>query len=211
MLGNISSLFFLRNLFSVINIRRYLKIISYNKNLQKTLNVNINDFKRITGKYIIGGINGYGKEYDSKDSLLFEGEYLKGKRNGTGREYGKYGEVKFEGEYLNGMRHGKGKEYNSEGRLIFEGEYLNGEKNGKGKEYNCFTGKIRFEGEYLNGKEWNGKSYNGNNEIECEVKNGNGYIKKYNDGGELKSEGFYVNGKKNGKVIKYHWSNKKKI
>ena len=94
MLGNIKSSFVLRNVFSLINIRRYLKIISYNKNLQNILKVNINDFKRVTGKYIIGEINGYGKEYDSKDNLLFEGEYLKGKRNGKGKEYDKYGEVK---------------------------------------------------------------------------------------------------------------------
>ena len=48
----------------------------------------------------------------------------------------------------------------------------------------------------MNGKEWNGKGYNKDNEIEYEIKNGNGYIKKYNYEGKLKSEGFYINGKK---------------
>ena len=80
---------------------------------------------------------------------------------------------KLSGKYRIGEKNGKGREYSlNEDKLIFEGEYLNGKRNGKGKEYNYFTDKIRFEGEYLNGKEWNGKSYNGNNEIECEVKNG---------------------------------------
>ena len=54
--------------------------------------------------------------------------------------------------------------------------------------------------ENLNGKKWNGKGFNKNNEIEYEIKDGNGNIKVYNyDNGELKFEGEYLNGKRNGK------------
>ena len=63
--------------------------------------------------------------------------------------------------------------------MIFEGEYLNGEINGKGKEY-YYNGELEFEGEYLNGKKWNGKGYFQDNII-YEIKNGNCFIKEYDD------------------------------
>jgi len=100
--------------------------------------VNIKNYKKISGKYKIGGKNGKGKVY-----LLdfpFEEEYL------IWLEKENYFKDKliFEGEYLNV----KGKEYDKyDGRLIFEGEYFNGKKNGKGKKYN-YDGKLEFEGEY---------------------------------------------------------------
>ena len=112
------------------------------------------------------------------DKLSFEGEYVNGERNGKGKDYF-CGELIFEGEYLNGKRNGKGKEYDLDGQLLFEGEYLNGEINGKGKEYyyNC---ELEFEGEYLNGKKQNGKGYFQDNII-YEIKNGNCFIKEYDD------------------------------
>ena len=117
-------------IFSFLSEKKKLEIIIYNKDLQKKLDLNIEDYKRISKRYRDGERNGKGKEYDiSTDVMLFEGEYLNGKRNGKGKEYYINGKLKFEGEYLNGKRNGKGKEYNFlNGKLIFEGEYLNGKK-----------------------------------------------------------------------------------
>ena len=144
----VKSQYILKIMFSFINEKRKLNMIIYNKELQKKLDVDIVEYKKLSGKYKIGEKNGKGKEY----KLITK-------------------ELIFEGEYLNGKRNGKGKEYYYEGNLKYEGEYLNGERNGKGKEY-YYDGKLKFEGEYLNGKRWNGKGYNKNGNIEFEIKDG---------------------------------------
>ena len=66
------------------------------------LNININDYQNMNGKYKIGGKNVKGKEYILRTMrLILEGEYVNGKRNGKGKEYVN-NILKFEGEYLNG-------------------------------------------------------------------------------------------------------------
>ena len=163
-----------------------------------------------------------GKEYYSNGELRFEGEFLFGKywngkcyngnefyeiNNGNSnlfREYDYEGSLKFEGEYINGKKNGKGKEYNF--NLEFEGEYINNKRNGKGKEYikKGEEEELIFEGEYINGNEWNGFFFNiENNNEKYEIKNGNGFIKKYNKYGKIEYEGEYLNGKRNGKGIEY--------
>ena len=139
---NVKSTYFINDIFTFINDKRKFEIVLYNKNIQKILGLTILDFRRISGKYIIGDPNKEGKEYNYKGELLFKGEYLNGKRNGKGKEYNKDYEnrLKYEGEYLNDKRHGKGKEY---GIFDYEGEYLYGKKNGKGKEYS--RGNMSFE------------------------------------------------------------------
>ena len=79
---------------------------------------------------------------------------------------------------------------------------MNRKKNGFGKEFNKF-GNLLFEGEYKNGLKWNGKGYDGKNNIVYEINNGKGYVKEYNFLGGLKFEGEYVNGQKNGKFKEY--------
>ena len=61
-----------------------------------------------------------------------------------------------------------------------------------------------FEGEYLNGKKWNGKGYNENQNI-YELKNGKGFIKEYNEYGELMFLGDYLYGERNGKGKEYNY------
>ena len=125
---NIKSSYFIKLIFGYIDERQKLKLVKYNKNLQKNIDISIINYKFFTGKYIIYESNRIGKEYDGyDDTLIFEGEYLNGKRNGKGKEY-YFGKLEFEGEYLNGKRNGKGKEYYFSGELLFEGEYLNGER-----------------------------------------------------------------------------------
>ena len=80
MLQNIKSSFFIKILFLCIDEKQKLKLIRYNKNLQKNLDITINNYKHIIGSYIIYEPNGIGKEYYGyDDTLKFEGGYLNGK------------------------------------------------------------------------------------------------------------------------------------
>ena len=109
MLKNIKSSYFFQIVFSFLYEKQKLKIIKYNKNLQKNININIINYKYFKGNYIIfePDSNRIGKEYKSyNDELVFEGEYLHGMKNGKGKEYDS-GEIIFEGEYLNGIKNGK--------------------------------------------------------------------------------------------------------
>ena len=129
--NSVKSKVILKKIILFLNERQKLNLIKHNKEYLYSLNIDIEDFKNISGKIKIPGMNGYCKVYDLKTNKLI-----------------------FEGQYLNEKKNGKGREYNNNGNLIFEGEYLNGNKNGKGKDYYDY-GKIKFEGEYLNGKIWN--------------------------------------------------------
>ena len=129
MLKNIKSSYFIKLIFVYVNEKQRLKIVKYNKSLQKNIDKNIINYKLFSGKYIIYESNRIGKEYNCIENLLvFKGEYINKKRNGKGKEYHYNGKIKFEGEYLNGKKNGKGKEYWPSGELLFEGEYLNGKR-----------------------------------------------------------------------------------
>ena len=102
---NIKSNYILKNLFQMLIKRRYLDLINYNKALQNSLKIDINDYKNTGKKIKIGKRNGFGKVYKlDKKILLFEGEYLNGRKSGKGKEYYENGNIKFEGEYLNGKK-----------------------------------------------------------------------------------------------------------
>ena len=93
------------NIFSYINEERKLKLVKYNKNIQKNIDINLLNYKVYKGYSFEGDKNGKGKVYDNYfDLLIFEGEYLNGKKNGKGKEYYNNGNLKYEGEYLNGKR-----------------------------------------------------------------------------------------------------------
>ena len=177
-ISNIKSIYFIRKLFSYVYEDRKLKLIVYNKHIQKIMDISITNYKFMSGKYVVYESNGLAKEYDSfDDKLLFKGEYLNRKRNGKGEEYNSHGEIKFSGEYLNGKRNGIGKEY--------------------------YNNILLFEGEYLNGKKWNGKGYSKNGNIIYELKDGNGFVKEYDIKSEILFEGYYKNGERNGKGTEY--------
>ena len=61
--------------------------------------------------------------------------------------------------------------------------------------------------EKINGKLWNAKIYEIYSGIKSEFKDGKGYIKKYDDLGDIKFEGEYLNGEKNGKGKEYYQNN----
>ena len=110
MLKKIKSSYFIKLIHTFVDEKQKLKLVRYNKSMQKNLDIGIINYKFFSGKYIIYESNGFGKEYNNEnDTLLFEGEYLNGKRNGKGKEYDGNGKLIFEGEYLNGKRwNGKG-------------------------------------------------------------------------------------------------------
>ena len=61
---SIQSLYVLKDIFSFLSEKQKLKILIYNKNLKKKLDINIEDYKRISGIYKEGDKNGKGKEYN---------------------------------------------------------------------------------------------------------------------------------------------------
>ena len=188
---NIKSLYIRKNIFSYIYNKQGLNIIINSKKFQKIFDINIIDYKKVSGKYKIVGSYGITKVFALNGNyLLFEGKYLNGKRNGEGKEF-KNGKIIFKGEYLNGKRNGEGSEYEYN-KLVFIGNYSDGKKKGKGKKIQ--NSKIIFEGEYLNDKIWNGKGYNITGNLEFEIKNGKGDIKCYDSNGNLEFNGEYLNG-----------------
>ena len=87
----------LKKILSHLEFRNKLILVSYNKEIQKKLKLNINDFKNESKREIIGERNGKGKEYKSGSNILiFEGEYINGKRNGKGKELYYEGKLQFE-------------------------------------------------------------------------------------------------------------------
>ena len=87
--------------------------------------------------------------------------------------------------------------------MKYEGDFLNGKFNGKGKEFYS-NGILLFEEEYLNGKKWNGIFYDRKHKYTFILKEGKGHIKEYDIyNGELKYEGDYVNGERDGKGKEY--------
>ena len=109
-LKDIKSFYIINGVFSFLYEEQKLDLIYYNKELQKILLVDLEDYREISGKYKIGERNGEGKEYNNyNNELIFEGEYMNGKRNGKGKEYYDNEILKFEGKFLNGKRNEKKK------------------------------------------------------------------------------------------------------
>ena len=58
-----------------------MNLIIYNKQLQNIIGVDIEDYKKASGKYKIAEKNGKGKEYRlNTNIMIFEGEYINGKK-----------------------------------------------------------------------------------------------------------------------------------
>ena len=53
MLDEIKSNYLIQYMFSLLNQRRKFMLIKYNKNLQSKLDINLIDYKHLSGKYII--------------------------------------------------------------------------------------------------------------------------------------------------------------
>ena len=72
----VKSIYITRHIFSFLYENRKLILISHNKKYQNKLEINIDNYKTISGKYKIVEKNGKGKEYNLiSNKLIFEGEY----------------------------------------------------------------------------------------------------------------------------------------
>ena len=67
---NIKSSKILKIVFSFIEEKQKLKIIINNKEIQKLISINIEDYKKLSGRYKIVEKNGKGKEYSLKTNIL---------------------------------------------------------------------------------------------------------------------------------------------
>ena len=63
LLNSVKSIHIMKKLFSNLNCNKKLNMIKYNKNIQKKFEINIEDYKKESGKYIIYGKNGKRMEY----------------------------------------------------------------------------------------------------------------------------------------------------
>ena len=199
MLENVKSQYLVKLLFTFLLHKRKLRIVRYNKQLQKKLDINLIFYKNMTNKYIIYEGKGIGKEYDLEGKLLFKGQYYNGERNGNGEEY-YYSDIEYKGEFKDGKRNGYGKENRT--YYTFEGEFKNGKYwNGIYKERDYDFDEKRYftilEAEYKDGKIWNASGY-------INIKNGSGYVTIFNKSKKKLFEGIYLNGEKNGKGCEYH-------
>jgi len=90
MLRKISSSNVLKKIYLLEDDDIKLRVIKYNKTLQNINNITIEDYIRLSGRYIEYETEKRkkGKEYcQYTNKLLYEGEYLNGERNGIGKEY----------------------------------------------------------------------------------------------------------------------------
>jgi antitoxin component YwqK of YwqJK toxin-antitoxin module len=196
-MNGIKSSNILKEILSYLNENKKLEIILYNKQLQKRIEVDINDYKNISKRYKFEESNGCGKEYiKDTEIIIFDGNYLNGKRNGKGKEYYTNGNIKFDGEYLNGKKiKGKGFDVYGNINLIFnDGKIV--------EKYD--NGKLKFVGDYCNCKRWNGNIYNYLGNKEFTIKYGKGIFKEYYTNGNLEFEGEFINGLRNGKGKEYN-------
>ena len=120
--NSVKSFYIIEKIFSILSEKKKLNMIIYNKKYQNNFEVNLEYYKAMSGRYIVGEKNGKGKEYNiNNNKIIFEGEYKNWKRKGKGKEYYENGKVKFEGEYLNGNKiSGKGYDNNGKTYLIIE-------------------------------------------------------------------------------------------
>jgi len=98
---DIRSLFLIKEIFSYIYNKQGLTLIKNSKKYQKLFGIDITEYKKINGIYIIKGKYEIDKVYTlNGNNLIFKGQYINGKRKGLGTEY-KKGKIIFKGNYLN--------------------------------------------------------------------------------------------------------------
>ena len=74
-----------------MNIKKQLKLMKYSKAIQTKNCINIEDYKKFSGRYIIKGKNDQVKIFSLYTNiLLYKGKYLNDKKNGKGKEYKSY-------------------------------------------------------------------------------------------------------------------------
>ena len=72
---SIESLYILKDIFSFLSEKQKLNIIIYNKHLQRGFDINIEDYKRLSGVYKEGRRNGKGKEFNKLSNIMRKKEW----------------------------------------------------------------------------------------------------------------------------------------
>ena len=73
--------YIIKKVLSFLNEKQKMNMILYNNELQKICLFDIQDYKKISGKYKIGEKYGKGREFiKDTNRLIFEGEYINGKK-----------------------------------------------------------------------------------------------------------------------------------
>ena len=112
MLENIKSKYIYKKVFSILEEKKLLKLVNYNKNIQTKLNKKLINYKIMCGKYFIFDGNDKGRIYDAYDGrLIYEGGLMGYKKNGKGKKYDNKGRLEYEGEYLQDKKMEKEKNY----------------------------------------------------------------------------------------------------
>ena len=74
MLQKFKSSYFIKLIYIFVEEVQKLRLVRYNKSIQKNLDISIINYKFFSGRYIIYESNGFGKEYYGyDDTLIFEG------------------------------------------------------------------------------------------------------------------------------------------
>ena len=80
-INRINNFYNTKEILSFLEPWKKLDIIIYNRKLQEKIKVNIEDYKRLSGKFKKGEKNGKGCIYIlNTDILIFEGEFINGKK-----------------------------------------------------------------------------------------------------------------------------------
>ena len=180
------------------------------------------DFGTLIGEFKLENGKGSIKHYYSDGKLKLKYEYINGEKNGLSQKYYKNGQLENEIPYLNGKISGKKKRYDEEGKLRYEIDYLYGHEmkgvklNGNIDKNNCFDNKLHFYGTFVDNSIWNAnvkvyRSHHNSTELVFEGEyldgerwdgEGKGYYC-----GHLAFEGYYLKGKKSGKVYEHYGKN----
>ena len=59
----VNSFYIIKYIFSLLSENKKLEILEYNDKFKKILGITLEDYKFLSGKYVIGDRNGKGKEY----------------------------------------------------------------------------------------------------------------------------------------------------
>ena len=99
MLVRISSSYALKQIMDNIDIKRKLNLVKHSKKLQKRLDLDIFDYKRFSGRYIIEENENITEYYGGNYYFIYKGGFSNGKRNGKGKEFNRENKLIFKGEY----------------------------------------------------------------------------------------------------------------
>ena len=166
-----------------------------------------------------GKMNGESSILNEKNVEVASLVLVDGIANGPCKLYDEEGSIVFEGYLKNGYREGKGKEYDESGNVIFEGFYKQGKRMNivELKEMKGYWKEMNEKNEVISicqkDEEGNndGICYfysNGNIDRISEWKNGvevsdSGYCRIYDEPNKVFFEGYFENGKREGKGKEY--------